>query len=79
MKFNQKEDGSADMIFTEDEVEIISKFKKLHLSPKFLKHFGNSLVKIVMEFNKRIDPSLQTLNTFENTEIETKKPTNSKV
>tara|TARA_R100000664_G_C2758440_1_gene147330 strand:- start:3913 stop:4155 length:243 start_codon:yes stop_codon:yes gene_type:complete len=80
MKFKQSEkDGSCEIVFTEKECQIIQKNKSLYLSPEFLRHFGNNLVKIVMEFNRRIDPSLQTLNTFENTEIETKKPTNSKV
>ena len=79
MKFDQKENGSADIIFTKDEIEIISKFKKLHLSPEFLKHFGNHLVKIVMEFNKKLDPSLQIMHTFEKTEVETKEPADGEV
>lgn len=77
MKFKQKEDGSADIIFTKQEIQIISKFKKLHLPPKFLRHFGNHLVKIVMEFNKKLDPSLQILQTFEKTVVKTKEPTDS--
>lgn len=79
MKFDQKKDGSADIVFTEQEIKIITQYKKLHLSPNFLRHFGNHLVKIVMEFNKNIDSSLTNLETFETTEVETKEPTDSKV
>lgn len=79
MQFKQKEDGSADIIFTKQEIQIISKFKKLHLPAKFLRHFGNHLVKIVMEFNKKLDPSLQILQTFEKTKVKTKEPTDSEV
>ena len=41
MIFNQKKDGSCDLIFHEDEIKILNKYKKLHLTPGFVRHFSN--------------------------------------
>ena len=42
------------------EVEIVIIFftGKLHLSSDFLKHFGNTLVGIVVEWNRNFNPDL---------------------
>ena len=47
---NQK-DGSADLIFSWKEIWILIKYRKLHLTQEGLKHFGNTLVKIVSEWH----------------------------
>ena len=49
MKFIQKKDGSCDICFTEEEIKIITENKKLHLSDEGLRHFGNILMKIVVQ------------------------------
>ena len=55
MQFIQnRKDGSCDIIFSEEEVKIIKKNKKLHLSALTLKHFGNVLMKIVKIFKQLI-------------------------
>ena len=41
MKIDQREDGSGEIVFTDQEIEIIKKNKKLILSVEFLKHFIN--------------------------------------
>ena len=46
-----KKDGSADLIFSWKEIWILIKYRKLHLTQEGLKHFGNTLVKIVSEWH----------------------------
>jgi len=69
MKFNQKEDGSCDIIFDDPEIEIIKKHKKLYLSKEFLRHFSNNLMKICVEFNKRFDEKTSQLITDNKSKI----------
>jgi hypothetical protein len=74
MKFNQKEDGSCEIIFTEEEIQILNKHKKLSLTPEFLRHFSNHLIKIVVNFNKKFNDETKNLNTYVDTEVETTEP-----
>ena len=69
MTFDQKEDGSCDIIFSEEEIKIMIEHKKLHLSQKFLKHFSNTLVKISIEFNERFNDKTKVMYTKEDGEI----------
>lgn len=69
MIFDQKEDGSCDIVFSEKEIEIILKHKKLCLTPEFLKHFSNNLIKIVIEFNKKFDENTKNLSTTKDINI----------
>ena len=55
MKFNQQEDGSCDLIFSDEEIKVISKHKKLYFTAEFLRHFSNSLMRMSVEFNERFD------------------------
>jgi hypothetical protein len=58
MIFEQYENGSCDIKFSEEEINIIKEKKKLHLSDECLRHFGNFLVKVVsdwqLKFNKEV-------------------------
>lgn len=74
MKFNQNEDGSGEIIFAEEEIQILNKHKKLCLTPEFLRHFSNHLMKIVVNFNKKFDDKTKNLNTYVDTEVETTEP-----
>tara|TARA_R110000824_G_scaffold156089_1_gene328945 strand:+ start:3114 stop:3347 length:234 start_codon:yes stop_codon:yes gene_type:complete len=74
MIFDQKKDGSCEIIFSQEEIEIIKKHKKLHLTTDFLKHFSNTLVKIAIEFNENFDEKTKNLCTKENTKIISNKP-----
>ena len=59
MNFKQyKKDGSCDIYWTWKERLIIFFTGKLHLSSDFLKHFGNTLVGIVVEWNRNFNPDL---------------------
>ena len=71
MKFNQYEDGSCDILFSQEETEIINKKQKLHLSDVFLRHFGNNLVKVVADWNIKFNEEVQYQETKEDMEIET--------
>ena len=74
MIFDQKEDGSCEIVFSEEEVKIITQHKKLYLTQEFLRHFSNTLVNITIEFNKRFDEKTKKLTTFNNTKIISNKP-----
>jgi|TARA_R110000744_G_scaffold101777_1_gene196116 hypothetical protein len=73
MKFVQSlKDGSCDIVFEEHEIKIINDNKKLHLSPETLKHFGNVMAKIIMEWNFNFNDEIKAMQTRENTEIKGK-------
>jgi|TARA_Y100000114_G_scaffold38649_1_gene34377 hypothetical protein len=64
MKFRQsKEDGSCDLIFSDEEIESLNKNKKLHFTPETLKTFGNVLVHMVGTFNSNFKEELQNKMT----------------
>lgn len=72
MKFKQYENGSCDIEFSFKERWIILKKGKIHLSDEMLKHFGNSLVKIVADWNLKFNEEIKNKTTFNNTKIEGK-------
>ena len=69
MKFIQKKDGGAEIIFSNEEIKIIANTNKLTLNDEALRHFGNNLVKIVSEWNLNFNTKTQNLITEENQEI----------
>tara|TARA_R110000822_G_scaffold73937_1_gene177860 strand:+ start:333 stop:569 length:237 start_codon:yes stop_codon:yes gene_type:complete len=71
MQFRQSnKDGSCDIIFSEQEINLIKKNKELHLSSLTLRHFGNVLMKIVIDFNNNFDDTIKNISTDDNTVIE---------
>tara|TARA_R110000803_G_scaffold142653_1_gene208907 strand:- start:591 stop:821 length:231 start_codon:yes stop_codon:yes gene_type:complete len=74
MKFNQKEDGSFDIVFLDEEIKILNKFKKLQLSKESTKHFINNLSKALFHINQALDEETKKLSTFNDTEIISNKP-----
>ena len=77
MIFDQKEDGSCEIIFSEEEIKIVTKYKKLYLTQEFLRHFSNTLVNMTVQFNKKFNEETKQLATFTDTEIITSKPKNN--
>lgn len=73
MIFDQKKNGSCDIVFSTEEVKIINQNKKIHLSSESLKKFGDNLVKIVIEFNHRFDDKVKKKISEDNI-INTEKP-----
>ena len=74
MKFIQKKDGSCDICFTEEEIKIITENKKLYLSDEGLRHFGNILMKIIVEWQTNFTDEVKILQTDEDVVIDGKKP-----
>lgn len=73
MQFRQnKNDGSCDMVFTEEEIEIITKNKKLHFTASTLRHFGNVLVKMVAEWQLYFSDDIKNMETREDDTVEGK-------
>ena len=72
MKFKQYENGSCDIEFSFKERLLILRKGKLHLSDEMLKHFGNHLVKIVMDWQLNFKEDVANKQTFTDTKIEGK-------
>tara|TARA_R100000654_G_C2686385_1_gene127924 strand:- start:1160 stop:1393 length:234 start_codon:yes stop_codon:yes gene_type:complete len=74
MKIDQREDGSGEIVFTDQEIEIIKKNKKLILSVEFLKHFINLFMSLFFEYQKKFDTRTKNMSTNIDQEIKVKKP-----
>ena len=74
MMINQKEDGSGELVFSKEEIDIISKHKKLILTPSFLKHFVNLFVGLFIEFQDKFDEKTKQITSFKDQEIKTNPP-----
>lgn len=72
MLIKQKEDGSGEIHFSEEEIAIISKNKKLVLSTYFLKHFINLFMGLFFEFQRKFDEETKKIQTTKDQEIDTK-------
>lgn len=72
MKFKQYENGSCDIEFSFKEKLLILRKGKLHLSDEMLRHFGNNLVKIVMDWQLKFTEDIANKATFTDTEIKGK-------
>jgi hypothetical protein len=70
MNFHQKKDGSCDLIFSNQEIKILNKYKKLKFTPTTLRHFGNSLVAMVANFQLNFDDKLANTPTYGTEKIE---------
>jgi hypothetical protein len=72
MKFKQYKNGSCDIEFSLKERWIILKKGKIHLSDENLRHFGNNLIKMVMDWQLNFNEEVQNKTTFKDTKIEGK-------
>jgi hypothetical protein len=72
MKFKQYENGSCDIEFSWKERLLLFKKGKLHLSDEHLRHFGNSLVKIVADWQIKFNKDIANKQTFDDSKIEGK-------
>jgi hypothetical protein len=72
MKFKQYKNGSCDIEFSWKERLILIKKGKLHLSDEYLKHFGNTLVKIVMDWQLKFKEDIANKQTHIGIEIKGK-------
>ena len=73
MIFKQnKEDGSCEIIFSENEIKIIKEKKKFYLDAESLRHFGNVLMKMVADQNMNFNDELKFRKTIGNEIVEGK-------
>ena len=66
-----KKDGSAKIIFTDDEIKIINNKKGLEFNSVGIRQFSNQLVKIAVEINSYI-PEDKLVRSFEDEHIQAK-------
>jgi len=66
MIFKQYDNGSCDIKFSWKERLMILKKGKIHLSDENLKHFGNNLVKVVMDWQLKFNEKTQNIKTYSN-------------
>lgn len=69
MYFKQKKDGSCTLNFSEEEIEIIKNKKSIHFTAEGLRHFGNVLMAMVIEFNNNFTDEVKNLKTDEETTV----------
>jgi|8_EtaG_2_1085327.scaffolds.fasta_scaffold04449_7 Asp-tRNA(Asn)/Glu-tRNA(Gln) amidotransferase C subunit len=72
MKFIQKKEGSCDIVFSNEEIEVLNKYKKLQLSKESTKHFINNLSNILFILNENLDEKTKNLMSYDST-VETRK------
>jgi len=66
MIFKQYDNGSCDIEFSWKERISILKKGKIHLSDEDLKHFGDNLIKIVLDWQLKFNENTQNLKTYSN-------------
>ena len=72
MKFKQYPNGSCDIEFSWKERFILFTKGKLHLSDEGLRHFGNTLVAIVAEWNVQFNEDIKNKLTQVDTKVDGK-------
>ena len=72
MRFKQFKDGSCDIEFSWKERFILLFKGKLYLSDEYLRHFGNSLMRIVLDWQFRFKKEIKEKQTFDHSKIEGK-------
>lgn len=70
MIFKQYKNGSCDIEFSEEEIKILNEKGKIHLSDEGLRHFGNMIVKIVMDWQLNFNEEISKKQTFTDSKIE---------
>jgi hypothetical protein len=69
MKFIQYKDGSCEIIFDENEKEVIFKKGKIFLTAEGLRHFGNELMRAVAMWNLSFNEKVKNLTTDSTSKI----------
>ena len=61
--------GACDIVFSKEEIEIIQKKEKIHLSAESLRHFGNCLIRMVVEWNDNFGDGIEQIQTNETSKV----------
>ena len=72
MKIIQTKDGGGEILFSDTEIEILQKRKKLILTPEGFTHFGNSLARVIMDFAMERPDGVKNILSFEKDKYEGK-------
>lgn len=74
MKFVKKKNGDVDILFSDEEVEIFTKTKKLTLTPVAVRHFENNLMKVIADMHAGLPEDLKELRSEDgvDNEVQTK-------
>lgn len=72
MIFKQHNDGSCDIEFSWKERITLFRKGKIHLSDESFKHFGNHLIKMIMDWNAKFKEEINNKQTFSETEVKSK-------
>jgi hypothetical protein len=59
MQFKQKKDGSCTLNFNEEEIKIIQNKKSIYFTAEALRHFGNVLMLMVLDFNENFNEEIK--------------------
>tara|TARA_R100001510_G_C7478648_1_gene91632 strand:- start:259 stop:498 length:240 start_codon:yes stop_codon:yes gene_type:complete len=78
MNFKQKKDGSCVLHFSDEEIKIIHNKKSIHFTAEALRHFGNVLMRMVMEFNNNFEDDIAKLSTNNDSVIKGKNVNDNK-
>lgn len=65
MKFVLKEKGVVDIEFSDEEIKIFTKTKKLRLEPLAVRYFENDLMRVIAEMHKNLPEDLKELMSKE--------------
>lgn len=71
MILTQKENGKVELLLTFKERIKFLFLGKITLTDIGSRHFGNHLVKCVIEWQKKFDPEVLKITTNENTPVDT--------
>ena len=74
MKIKQKNDGSGEIVFSDEEIKIIKNHKKLILTKEFLKHFMSLFIGLFIAYQKKFDNKTKRIITPLNYDVKTIKP-----
>tara|TARA_R110000787_G_scaffold184096_2_gene295892 strand:+ start:582 stop:824 length:243 start_codon:yes stop_codon:yes gene_type:complete len=69
MEFIQKKDGSCTLNFNEEEIKIIQNKKNIHFTAEGLRHFGNVLMKMIIDFNENFNKETKNIITESTSKI----------
>ena len=73
MRFIQEKNGSCDIIFSDEEIKVLNKYKKLQLPKESTKHFINNLSRLLLSLNGNFDEETKKLLSS-STVVEIDKP-----
>ena len=69
MIFNQYENGSCDIVFSDEEIKVINEKRMIHLNDQALKHFGDHLMNVIVQWQIKFKDQVKNSQTKSDTEI----------